>query len=87
MYIHTHTHTSTHIHYVLEGIREQLGWVELNYNGNGVYSDGCGPNGDKVEKIKNKITSATASTRMAAGLTATRLKRIKNNLQPQRRLL
>ena len=34
----------------LQGILAQLGWVELNYNGNGVYSDGCGPNGDKVPK-------------------------------------
>jgi len=24
----------------MEGIREQLGWVELNYVGSGVYSDG-----------------------------------------------
>ena len=32
----------------LQGILGQLGWAELNYDGNGVFSDGCGPNGDKV---------------------------------------
>jgi len=34
----THCNTLQHL----------TGWVELNYNGDGVYSDGCGPNGDRV---------------------------------------
>ena len=86
MYIHTHTHTSTHIHYVLEGIREQLGWVELNYNGNGVYSDGCGLNGDKVKKNKKQFTTATAPTLMAAGLTGPRFKILKLDFKNQQRV-
>lgn len=32
----------------MQGLLVQLGWVELNYAGDGVYSDGCGPKGDKV---------------------------------------
>ena len=38
-------------HGKLAGILGQLGWAELNYDGNGVYSDGCGPNGDKVSVL------------------------------------
>jgi len=30
----------------MRGIRERLGWVELNYVGSGIYSDGCGARGD-----------------------------------------
>ena len=32
----------------LQNVFSYYRWVELNYNGDGVYSDGCGPNGDKV---------------------------------------
>ncbi len=36
----------------METIRQKLGWVELNYAGEGIYIDGCGSNGDKVRVLE-----------------------------------
>jgi len=42
----------------MAGIRERLGWVELNYVGSGVYSDGCGSKGDGKCNAMGGLTPA-----------------------------